>query len=100
MKTTDNYKLWSLNEYKFYENICEENKLFIENEKNHYSDIGCICQSCSLKRNNIIEDIKINKPIKSYIIEHDFQNNNANKNVCLIHMFYDNNIIKNTFVIF
>jgi hypothetical protein len=48
---------YSVDEYKLYKEICIENRHYSYVHKYHYTDNGCSCVACSVKRKGIIEEI-------------------------------------------
>jgi hypothetical protein len=53
---------YTLDEYKLYMNICNENKTIYDKlQKNHYIDQGCTCKTCSSKRLQIVNNIALGK---------------------------------------
>jgi hypothetical protein len=59
-KCTDNFVSFTEEEYKLYEYITLENSHldYIQLNKSHYIDEGCICKICNIKRINIANKIK------------------------------------------
>ena len=50
-KLTANYTYYNPDEYNLYHKLSSENKHINEIQSNHYSDEGCICKYCNMKRN-------------------------------------------------
>jgi hypothetical protein len=59
-KSISNFVSFTEEEYKIYEYITLENSHldYIQSNKNHYIDEGCICKACNIKRINIANKIK------------------------------------------
>jgi len=71
-KTTMNaVEPYSLEKYNFYKEISNENQYYNFIQRDHYSDHGCICNSCSFKRRNIIFKIKNGEQVDTKIIHEE-----------------------------
>lgn len=77
-KIVNSYVAFNNNEYVFYKKICEENRTMFKNLNSHYSDDGCLCNSCEQKRKTNIENFKNNENLIT--VKHLYDDN------------YDNNI--------
>lgn len=79
LKSTDNFKSYTLNEYKMYEDLTLENSHIDFIQLDHYMDEGCRCKACSIKRKNIV-----NKILKGLIVNdrvvHDMAKSELIKN--------------------
>lgn len=72
-KITDCYTHFNQMEYNIYEKISEENRILFKNLNLHYFDDGCQCVQCINKRNNLLEQLKLNKGIVTDInLHHPF----------------------------
>jgi hypothetical protein len=63
----DNCAAYTVEEYKFYENLCLENQYQNEVQIDHYIDNGCFCKNCSEKRRKIYFNIKNGKKIEKIV---------------------------------
>jgi hypothetical protein len=57
LKSTENFKSYTSNEYKMYEDLTLENSHIDFIQLDHYMDEGCRCKACSFKRKNIVNRI-------------------------------------------
>jgi len=57
-RINENYEGYSSSEYKLYLEISAENNSIITIESEHYTDIGCPCNSCKRKREEIKDKIE------------------------------------------
>ena len=57
-RINENYEGYSSSEYKLYLEISAENNSIITIESEHYMDIGCPCNSCKRKREEIKDKIE------------------------------------------
>ena len=67
-KVTDDFLSYNESEYKLYKSICSENIIEIVLQKNHYMDLGCTCQLCSIKRQSITTQIMKGEQVTDKII--------------------------------
>jgi hypothetical protein len=70
---------YSLEKYNFYKEISNENQYYNFIQRDHYSDHGCICNSCSFKRRNIVFKIKNGEQVDTKIIHEEVVQEKKNK---------------------
>ncbi len=70
-KLTSDFVPYSLEEYKFYMQLCLENQYINDIQVNHYIDNGCFCTYCTKKRREIYYKIKCGEKINGKIIHSD-----------------------------
>jgi len=75
-KLTNIFQNFNQAEFCIYKYICESNnnQYYIQNNKNHYIDEGCICKACSIKRNNIKNKLLIGETKIDAIIHDEAKN--------------------------
>jgi hypothetical protein len=62
-------------QFMFYKELCEENKYIKNNENDHYTDDGCICDMCKQKRKELVKKILSGcKDITNYKVKHKLDN--------------------------
>ncbi len=54
-----NFIGYTKEQFLFYKELCIENKYIKNNENNHYTDDGCICNICKQKRSKLINQINL-----------------------------------------
>jgi len=99
-KATNYFETYTKEQYDVYLKICLENQYIPDLDSNHYIDIGCSCNLCSNKRQDIFQKakngIKINEKINHSELVNEFnkkqliiaQNNsktNSHKNTSFNH---------------
>jgi hypothetical protein len=70
-KLTADFAPYSVDEYKFYMQLCLENQYINDIQVNHYIDNGCFCTYCTKKRRDIYYKIKCGEKINEKIIHSD-----------------------------
>jgi hypothetical protein len=68
---TTYFEPYSREKYDFYKEISSENQFYNVIQRDHYLDHGCICNSCSQKRNRIIMKIKKGEKTDTRIIHEE-----------------------------
>jgi len=79
LKSTDNFKSYTLNEYKLYEELTLENSHIDFIQLDHYMDEGCRCKACAVKRKNIVSKI-LNGLVVNDRVVHDIAKTELLKN--------------------
>jgi len=74
-KITNNYVSFDKKEYDLYVKISEENQTFQKNLNNHYKDSGCKCDTCKIKRTDLL-----NKKITEFL---------SDDNIEIVHLYDD-----------
>lgn len=82
---------FTLDEFRIYKIISDENKFYCANTSNkHYSDDGCLCQKCSNQRKYIIDNIEsVNKT--DIYIRHPYDETYDNNIFIKLFPFVDKN---------
>jgi hypothetical protein len=74
-------KPFSLDEYKLYEYISNENKYMNDIQTKHYLDEGCVCKACYIKRISIANKIINGEEIQEPIIHENARNELVSKRI-------------------
>jgi hypothetical protein len=85
-KLTDNYNPFTNHEYKLYLYISNENK-YLNAIRNHYSDDGCLCNKCIIKRKNIVTKINLGFSCHNDSNRHDHSSNNLYNNKIFLKLY-------------
>lgn len=67
MKKDVNQTPYSLDEFKLYMEISIENSVYDVIQGDHYADCGCLCNKCSMKRNEMFNNLLKGGPITERI---------------------------------
>ena len=62
---------YTIEKYNFYKELSNENQFYVNIQRDHYLDYGCICNSCCYKRNQIIQKIKNGEHVDFKIIHEE-----------------------------
>ena len=65
------FEPYSLENYNFYKELCNENQYHNVIQRDHYLDHGCICNSCCYKRRQIFLKIKNGEQVDTKIIHEE-----------------------------
>jgi len=78
------YQSFSLDDFKLYEYICNENKHHEEIQSKHYLDEGCLCKACFIKRSIIANKIMRGEEMTEPVIHEKAKNEYIIKKIDLI----------------
>jgi hypothetical protein len=70
---------YTVDEFKFYMQLCLENQYINDIQQNHYIDNGCFCKYCTKKRKDIYYKAKNGDKIFEKIIHIDVVNEEQQK---------------------
>jgi len=65
------HKSYTQEEFSLYNEVSVENQYINETHRDHYIDMGCICDACSKKRMKLVERILFGDKIKEKIIHEE-----------------------------
>jgi hypothetical protein len=80
-KSTVAFTPYTENEYKMYEELTIENAHLDYIQVNHYMDEGCLCKACYIKRQQMVSQIIIGKPVTERLIHSEAKNELMTKRV-------------------
>ena len=70
-RNDDFFKSYTVEEFALYNEISVENQSFNETHRDHYIDMGCVCEACSFKRRKLAEKVFRGEKIEEKIIHED-----------------------------
>jgi hypothetical protein len=92
-KSTNYFEPYTKEQYDIYLKICLENQHISDLDTNHYIDLGCLCNLCSNKRQELFQKAK-NGILINEKINHNELVNEFNKKQQTIRQLNNNNRVK------